>query len=115
WDPGRPGYVPLPSASPGVMTAPEHLDERGGVVGWGYTEVGTRALVWDPGTLAVHIVPSDRGASWAYDRNEHGVLVGETISAGGERSAVFWPSATSLPIPLPGVEARAINGAGQSG
>jgi uncharacterized membrane protein len=112
WSPHTRTYTALPSPSPGRLTSPAALDERGGVVGWGYVDdTGNRALAWDPVTLEVHVLPGDRG-SRAYDRNERGVIVGEAGSH-DERAAVYWPDASSRPIELPGVEARAINDAGQ--
>jgi uncharacterized membrane protein len=117
WDPGGRTYTSIPSATPGMATRPEALDEHGGVVGSASFPSGDprdgSAVLWEPGTLTLRALPHAPGTNYtAFDRNGHGMIVGRAHASAG-LIAVYWPSADAAPIELAGRDARAVNDAGQ--
>jgi uncharacterized membrane protein len=119
WNPGAQTYTPVPPAMPGGFVVGHRFDDHGGVVGWAGTRndngsTSESAAVWDPGTLAVHVLPkTTTDVSWAWDRNAGGMIVGFQERADGSSVAVYWPSPTAQPVELPGTVASAVNNAGQ--
>jgi probable HAF family extracellular repeat protein len=93
------------------------INELGWIVGYsGTAGLGRRAFVWKEGSMhALESLPGlDTGESYAYDINDHGMVVGE-IRGPGKGQGVLWPSVVSLPRALgPRIEeARDINNRGQ--
>ncbi|GAA4706084.1 hypothetical protein Prum_007610 [Phytohabitans rumicis] len=73
----------------GSTTAALDINERGEVVGWGYTTVATRGFVWDRGTLT-DIGTLGGTNSYAYGINDRGEVVGQSHLPSMATHAFIW-------------------------
>lgn len=119
WDPAERTYaeLPLPALSAdAALVLASSLDQRGGAAGGVVTRITDQfwqhtAVVWDPHTLAPHVLSSGGVTdSFALDRNDNGMTVGWRMNVpSGSSSAVYWPSRDSAPVPLDGRVALEVN------
>lgn len=92
------------------------INNVGQVVGWSFTETGTRAFLWENGVMTPLAGTDPLRPSRAYSINDAGVIAG-SVGEWGSGQAAMWEAGALTPLPnLPGQVnggSFAINAAGQ--
>jgi probable HAF family extracellular repeat protein len=74
-----------------VFTRAEGVNNKGQVVGWGQIGVVYNGFVWSEATGMVNIgAPGTHTASWCYEVNDAGRVVGEARDLSGTTNAIVW-------------------------
>jgi probable HAF family extracellular repeat protein len=109
WSRGTMIELPLPAGSSGEA---RKINDGGQVVGAG----GNRALLWHDGELTILPNPAGAARSEAYDINNQGVIVGDSLMSNGGMRAIRWvdgdPSALPLATGWTESSARGVNARG---
>ncbi|MCD6360937.1 MAG: DUF3466 family protein [Armatimonadetes bacterium] len=115
-----PRYTLAPLLTPeGASICPYAINSAGQVTGYGPSAGShTHAFLWDPVEGARDLGDLPGGADWsfAYDLNDHGEVVGESVSADGTHP-FFWSPETGMVDlgVLPGCEWGAATGVNNEG